>query len=120
MLRASALATDTPVELRAVTDDSIDPLLPMGRQLRDLATALVRRDGLAEARDRLVHAAGAEAAARAATIAANFEMMNRVLDATGCPVPERAHRLAEPLGLGSGGARQLNGLSGRGRSSPST
>lgn len=84
-----------------MTDDTVDPSLPAGAELRDLATALVRGGGadLAKARDRVVEAAGDEAAARAVTVAANFEMMNRVLDATGCPVPERARRLAEPLGL---------------------
>lgn len=77
----------------------MDPLAPGGRELRAFATALVRGDDLETARADLVDAVGAEGAARAATVAANFEMMNRVVDATGCPIPSRAREMAGPLGL---------------------
>lgn len=102
LLRASALETGTPLALQGVTDDGVDPLLPAGAPLRAFVTALVRRAEPGRARERLAEAVGPAGAARAAAVAGNFEMMNRVVDATGCPVPPRVRELAEPLGLDLG------------------
>ena len=64
-----------------------------------MATALITGGGLDAARSALLRVAGTDATAQAVAVAANFEMMNRVLDATGCPVPARARKLEAPLGL---------------------
>jgi hypothetical protein len=99
MLRASGEATGTPIEYRAIVDDDVDPLLPWGAQLRDLATALTLGKDLPAARSVLVEVAGAQAAAAVVAVCANFQMMNRVLDATGCPVPAQARSSTEVLGI---------------------
>ena len=99
MLRASAEAAGTPIEYRGIVGDDVDPLLPWGVELRDLATALTRGKDLRAARSALVEVAGAPAAAAAVAVCANFQMMNRVLDATGCPVPAHARSSADLLGV---------------------
>ncbi|WP_139306793.1 hypothetical protein [Modestobacter sp. DSM 44400] len=91
--------TGTTVDLRAVVDDRIDPELPAGLELRSLATAMVTGQRLEETRAALSRAAGPQMAAAAIGVCANFEMMNRILDATGCPAPERLRFVAELLGI---------------------
>jgi hypothetical protein len=100
MLRASAKATSTPLDLRGLVNDDVDPLLPGGRQLRAFADAITRRDTaeLGAARGRLIAALGDQGTATAAGIVANFEMMNRILDATGVPVPRQRSAILDELG----------------------
>ena len=102
MLRASAAATATPLDLRGVVDDAVDPRVPGGIALRRFADVVV--DGDADARDdarRAVDAAVGDGAADvAAGVAANFQMMNRLLDATGVPVPPARADLGRVLGVG--------------------
>ena len=85
MLRASSQASDTELDLRGVVDVSVDPLLAAGRELVAFTDAAVLHDGdeIGPARGALVSAAGPDAAARAATVAGNFSMMNRLLDGIG-------------------------------------
>jgi hypothetical protein len=85
--------------LAAVTDDALDPQLPGGTALRAFATALLAGRGVAPARGALVDAVGPARCARAAAVAADFEMMNRLVDATGCPVPAGMRQMAGALGL---------------------
>ena len=100
MLRASVQkTTGTAVDLRAVVDTAIDPGLPWGPELRDLATAMATGTRLDESRDALTRAGGLRVTAAAIGVCANFEMMNRILDATGCPVPERLRSVAGLLGI---------------------
>ena len=101
MLRASAIAADHPLDLRAVTSNGADPGVPAGRQLLDFADALIDDDhaDVDAARRALVDVAGRDGAARAAMVAGNFEMMNRILDATGVPVPVRMGEITAELGL---------------------
>jgi hypothetical protein len=102
MLRASVQkTTGTSMDLRAVVDTDVDPGLAWGVELRDLATALASGKQLDESRDALMRAAGPQATAAAVGVCANFEMMNRILDATGCPVPQRLHFVADLLGVTS-------------------
>lgn len=100
MLRASAERTGTPLDLRAVVDSGLEPRLPVGARLRDLASALVIGRDLHAARAALVDAAGPAAAAAATAVCANFQMMNRVVDAAGLPVPATAHCMERRLGIG--------------------
>ncbi|WP_157936772.1 hypothetical protein [Geodermatophilus chilensis] len=91
--------TGGSADLRAIADESIEPGLPWGEQLRDLATAMATGRRLDVARDALVHSASREVAAAAVGVCANFQMMNLILDATGCPVPERLRFVEDLLGI---------------------
>jgi hypothetical protein len=73
------------MDLAAINDVTRDPLLPAGRELRDLTDAAVLRDPHERdiALPALVAAAGEPGAVRAAAVAGNFEMMNRLLDGIG-------------------------------------
>lgn len=54
---------------------------------------------LLAARTALQDVVGAEGATRAAMAIGNFEMMNRLLDATGVPVPASMGLITRELGL---------------------
>lgn len=101
MLRASAHATGQPVELRAVTGRADDPLLPAGRQLIGFVSALLTGTDhqLAAARRAVAEAAGVGAVVRAAAVTGNFQMMNRLVDATGVPIGASLRSIATELGL---------------------
>src|SRR5918995_6106179 len=100
MLRASVQkTTGSAVDLRAVVDTGIDPGIRWGSELRDLATAMATGQRLDETRNALTRAAGPRVTARAVGVCANFEMMNHILDATGCPVPESLRFVADLLGV---------------------
>ena len=102
MLRESAIATGTKVDLRAVTDPAVDSLLSGGGALLDLASA-TSEPAAEDARSRVVSELGGDALVDAAGVIGNFEMMNRIADATGIPVGKGARRanadLIEELGL---------------------
>ncbi len=101
MLRASAKATDTDVDLRGVTDNTVNPLLRAGVELRAMTDAAVLRDR--DERDialaALTAVAGEQAATRAAATAGNFEMMNRLLDGIGLGPSEHSVAIAPELGV---------------------
>ncbi len=100
MLRASAHQTGRLVELSAIAHPNRDSLLPAGRQLIEFVTALIRgAEDLFGARERLAHAVGISGAVRAAAVAGNFQMMNRLVDATGVPIGPTARAIAAELDL---------------------
>ena len=101
MLRASAQASGIPIELRSVSDTTIDPNVPAGTEILNFVDALIGNDsGAVEAtRQELVDKVGPDGAARAAMVTGNFEMMNRILDAAGVPVPVRMGAISPELGL---------------------
>ena len=101
MLRASGQSTDRANDLRAVVDPMRDPLVPAGPELLAFTDAAVLRDDeeLPLARQALLDRAGPAAVVRAAAVAGNFEMMNRLLDAVGVAVNRRQADLAAELGL---------------------
>ncbi len=77
------------------------PDLPFGAELVALTDALgsgAPSDPAAE-RQRLVDAAGPEAAERAIGVIATFQMMNRALDGVGAPVNPHLHPFAIELGF---------------------
>ncbi len=88
MLRVSMRHAGLPLEVAAVERDDIDPGVPGASEILAFVTVLVRRDdeALPAARAALVEVAGPEVAGLLATTTGNFEMMNRILDATGVPV----------------------------------
>ncbi|MFV1992032.1 MAG: hypothetical protein ACC652_14970 [Acidimicrobiales bacterium] len=102
MLRASAQVTGISLNLLAVGSPTADPLLAGGGELLAFTTALVARDDsrLEQHREQLTSALGPAGTATAAGVAGNFEMMNRLLDATGIPASVDKAFAAE-LGLSS-------------------
>ncbi len=98
MLRASAAATEQPVDLRAVTDPSIDPGIPGGAELLQFVDAtLTDRSHLDTAQQAVVSVLGPEGLVDAAGVVGNFEMMNRIADGTGIPVGKGALARTEDL-----------------------
>jgi alkylhydroperoxidase family enzyme len=100
MLRASAHATGQPIDLRAVTDRARNALLRDGTALLGFVTALIRdHTNLDDERAALSAAGGPSAVVRAAAVAGNFQMMNRLVDATGVPIGASLRAIATDLGL---------------------
>jgi hypothetical protein len=85
-----------------VTDPSVDPLVPGGNQLLAFVDATLKGRPDDAARS-VTEALGEPATLMAATVIGNFQMMNRVADATGMPVGKGSRRhnaeLIESLGL---------------------
>ena len=104
MLRASAHASGEQVDLRAITDRAADPLIDQGAGLIAFTTALVRGDltRLDAARSELLASGGPAAVVRAAAVAGNFQMMNRLVDATGVPIGASLRTISADLGLEPG------------------
>ncbi len=100
MLRASVDSITEFVDLLAITDPSVDSRLPYGKELLAFNRALVlRTDDLDQTRDNLVAALGEPATVRAAGVIATFDMMNRIMDATGIPIPNKIRAISPELGL---------------------
>jgi len=97
MLRWSAQETGRRVAVDAIVDTGVDPLRPAGRALialgRSVRSAVPNRDAV----DAVAAELGLSAAIDAAAVAANFQIMNRVVDATGLPIGR--HRAEENRGL---------------------
>ena len=89
MLRWSAQETGRAAELGAVVDPGADPLLPGGRALIALGRAVKVQQPDRAPLEAVAAALGLAAAVDAAAVAANFQIMNRVVDATGLPVGPR-------------------------------
>lgn len=103
MLSWSAQETGRTLDLAGIADPTVDPGIPAGRQLVTLGRAVVDRRSGRQALDAVAAEIGDVAAFDAAAVAANFEVMNRVVDAVGLPVGQRsretAHAIIEMLGL---------------------
>nr|NIS39839.1 hypothetical protein [Desulfuromonadales bacterium] len=81
-------ATTTPLEPRAITDRSLDPLIPHGAVLLDFVDAVLlgASSDQAAPRDQILEDLGEAALVDASGVIGNFQMMNRIADATGMPV----------------------------------
>ena len=101
MLRASAETTGEGIDLRAIADPMVDPLLPAGRELLALTDAIVLRDEYERdaALEALVPLVGTDGAVRAAAVTGNFEMMNRNLDGMGIGPSSSSAAIAPELGM---------------------
>ena len=99
MLRENSNANNLPVNILAVTNEALDPLVPLGRELVAFVDAIVLLDfeELPIARQNLHDAAGPGAVTRAAAVTAGFEGTNRVVDAVGVPVNKRYYDIADEL-----------------------
>ncbi len=100
MLRWSAENTQRPVDLRAIADPDVDPLVPGGRELAELGRQAVSREVDRTAFDRVAAVLGSEAAVDAVCVAAAFEGFNRIVDATGLSLTRaRRRELVEVIDL---------------------
>ena len=106
MLRASAQAFGYELNMAAVGDPSLPSGVPGGNLLLRLVDAvLLDSEPLPDVHAGIVAELRPEALVDAAAVFGNFEMMNRVADATGIPVAagaiEREKGLIELLDLES-------------------
>ena len=91
MLRVSAQATSSEVDLQAINGDADSAAvgIEFGPQLMHFAEAVAMRSpDLSERRRELLKAAGPTALVDAAGVAANFQRMVRIADAIGIPVDD--------------------------------
>jgi len=86
MLRASSEATDVPLDPRAITDASIDPLTDGGSHLIGFVDAVLVGGDVEGTRALLESTLGPDAIVDASGVIANFEMMNRIAEGAGMPV----------------------------------
>ena len=101
MLRVSADATGQRVDMRGVGLVSVDSGVPGDAMLSALTDAAVLRDvdEIGIARERCIDVLGPATTARAAAVAANFEMMNRLLDAVGVGPSRQMLPIGDEIGV---------------------
>ncbi len=98
MLSSSAQHIGQTVDLRGIGDATVDPLIRGGRALAELGRAAACPGPNSEPMRRVVEELGPEVACDAAAVAANFEIMNRVVDGVGLPFGRgRARQMAEEI-----------------------
>ncbi len=92
MLRVSATTTETEIDLAGINGDAEAAGIGIqyGAELVQFAESAARRDAeaLATSRTALLQAAGPAVLVDAAGVAANFQRMVRIADATGIPVDD--------------------------------
>ncbi len=89
MLRESARATNTQIDLKSVTNDNAgDGGIPHGSVLKAFAEAVLGDDEarLSDARRRVREALGDAGFVDASAVIANYSALDRVADATGIPL----------------------------------
>jgi hypothetical protein len=90
MLRESSSAFEYHLDLDALRDPAIPTGVPGGNLLLRLVDAvLVGSEPLHRIHDEIVAELGPEALVDAASVFGNFEMMNRVAEVSGIPVPQQ-------------------------------
>ena len=105
MLSWSSEINQLPVDVRAIADSTVDPLIPGGVALLRLVNATLARSTVAikEAGEVVGAELGSAGLVDAAAVIGNFQMMNRVADGTGMPTGRgsrvRNTALIEMLGL---------------------
>lgn len=100
-LRESARYLGQEPEIRAVVNSAIDSRVPLGREILGFTDAIVLQDAdeLPVARRALLDVGGPAVVSSVAGVTATFEMMNRLLDATGAPVHGFLTDIIEELGV---------------------
>ncbi len=110
LLRASGETRGDTVDLQAVTDDEARSGVAHGEALTRFADAIVDADPdpIRAARERVAREMGEHAVVDAAAVAANFQRMVRIADATGIPLDKPvaifSADLREDLGIDRFGA----------------
>ena len=100
MLRASAQATSTEVDIQAVNGDADSAAvgIEFGPELLRFAESVARRStDLPERRRDLLDAAGPDVLVDAAGVAGNFQRMVRIADSTGIPLDSMAEEASREL-----------------------
>lgn len=99
LLRASGERDNRAYDLSAVTDDRGDSGVPHSDVIRALTEAAVgnRWDALASLREAASRMLGEQAMVDVLTVAAGFNGITRVADATGIPLDERARAATEDM-----------------------
>lgn len=91
------------INLKGLTDPSIDLGVPGGRELVGLVDAFVTDGDQEGAREAVIDMLGFEAFVDSAAVFGNFEMMNRIAEGSGIPIPpqlvEREDQMMKTLGL---------------------
>jgi hypothetical protein len=104
-LRWSGEIHEYDIRIEGITDPSIDVGVPGGLALVGLVDCMIEGDISArpQARATVLEELGPESLVDAAAVFGNFEMMNRVAEGTGIPVPpqalEREAEMMRTLGL---------------------
>ena len=99
LLRASSQQENTDYNLNSVTSDTLDSGVKNGRWLRGLTEAAIRGDWLtlAEVRPQAEEFMGHQQTIDALTVAAAFNGITRVADATGIPLDENTAQTTQDL-----------------------
>jgi len=105
MLRASSIAFDYSLDIDAVVNPLVPTGVPGGNLLLRLVDAvLADTEPLADVHAAIIDELGPEALVDAASVLGNFEMMNRVAEASGIPIPaqsiDRDRVLIDQLDIG--------------------
>ena len=121
MLRVSAQATSSKVDLQAINGnaDSAAIGIEFGAELMRFAEGVAMRSSdLPERRTELLKIAGAAALVDAAGVAANFQRMVRIADATGIPVDDMQAELGRNVRAELGIERFPSARNSLGQGSP--
>jgi hypothetical protein len=86
MLSWSIKETKGEINLLAISQPAVDPLVPGGSELLVYVDAILNGAGIGLARDAVAAAVSPAGAVDAAAVTGNFEMMNRIADGVGMPV----------------------------------
>lgn len=100
MLRASAQTTSTELDIQAVNGDAGSAAIGIefGPELMRFAESVAHRSAdLPKRRQELIEAAGPAILVDAAGVAANFQRMVRIADATGIPLDSKAATASREL-----------------------
>ena len=101
MLRVSAKATNTTIDIQGISGDASAAAqgIEHGPELMRFAESLARRNEpeLTAARKDLLEAAGPGVLVDAAGVAANFQRMVRIADSTGIPVDNLDNPLSQQI-----------------------
>jgi hypothetical protein len=98
MLSSSAQDTGRKLDIRGIGDPSVDPLLEGGVALAALGRAAGGAHPDPVPVRRVAEVLGPDVASDAAAVAANFEIMNRVVDGVGLPFGKgRARQMAAEI-----------------------
>ena len=101
MLSSSAIAYEYDLNIAAIRDPSLPTGVPGGTELLRFVDAIITHssDDLGIAQTDIIGTLGPEGLVDAASTFGNFEMMNRVAEGTGIPVPPQAvERMKDTVG----------------------
>jgi hypothetical protein len=92
MLSSSAIAYEYDLNIAAIRDPSLPTGVPGGTELLRFVDAIITRspDDLVIAQEAIIDVLNPESLVDAASVFGNFEMMNRVAEGSGIPVPPQA------------------------------